>query len=503
MNNLLFGILTVSICTIGYYYSWKYQIRNNFKIAVLLLLACGLILCIYTSTDFFLHTWDERYHALVAKNLIQHPLTPTLYDNPILPYDYKNWTANNVWVHKQPLPLWTIAFSMWLFGVNEIALRLPSILLTTIGIWLTFYIASYFFNKKIGYLTAFLYSINGLIIELTAGRVATDHIDIFFLFFVEVAIFFSIIFAQKQKTIYNILAGVCIGAAILSKWLPALIVLPIWLLIVTHSGNLKPKKIFYHFLILLATCVLVFLPWQLYIFKAFPTEAYWEASFNLKHITDVLEERTGPFYYFIDKIRINYGELVYLPLFWFSWKTFKNFKDKKRLAILIWFLIPLLFFSVAKTKMQAYILFTCPALFMMTAEFWYMLSAYRDNHKLKWLFNLILILLIALPIRYSIERIKPFEKSDRNPQWVTDLKKLNDRQITNGVLLNYDKPIEAMFYTNLTAYPYIPDKKVITDLISQGYSVIINDNGKIPPDIKSINGVITENLTAANNTYRQ
>ena len=269
-------------------------------------MVCGLALRIYTSSDFFLHTWDERYHALVAKNFIHHPLTPTLYDNPILPYDYKNWTGNHIWVHKQPLALWTMAGSMWLFGVNEIALRLPSIVLTTIGIWLSFFIGSYFFNKKTGYLTAYFFSINGLIIELTGGRVATDHIDIFFLFFIELAIVFSILFAQRQKAVFNILAGVSIGAAILSKWLPALIVVPIWLLIVMDSGKFKTKEIFFHLIILLTTCILIFLPWQIYIFSAFPVEATWEAGFNFKHLTEVIEGRTGPFYYFIDRIRIDY-----------------------------------------------------------------------------------------------------------------------------------------------------------------------------------------------------
>lgn len=251
MNDLLYAIPTIILCAIGYYFSWRYYLKGNFTIAVLLLVVCGLVLRIYTSSDFFLHTWDERYHALVAKNLINHPLTPTLYDNPILPYDYKNWTGNYIWVHKQPLPLWTMAASMWLFGVNEIALRLPSIILSTIGIWLSFFIGRYFSNKKIGYLTAFFFSINGLIIELTAGRVATDHIDIFFLFFIELAIVFSILFAQKQKVVFNILAGISIGAAILSKWLPALIVAPIWLLIVIDSKKFKPKEIFFHFIIFL------------------------------------------------------------------------------------------------------------------------------------------------------------------------------------------------------------------------------------------------------------
>lgn len=459
-------------------------------------MVCGLALRIYTSSDFFLHSWDERYHALVAKNLINHPLTPTLYDNPVLPYDYKNWVGNHIWVHKQPLPLWTMAASMWLFGVNEIALRLPSIILTTIGIWLSFIIGSYFINKKVGYLTAFFFSINGLIIELSGGRVATDHIDIFFLFFIELAIVFSILFAQKKKPVFNLLSGVSIGAAILSKWLPALIVVPIWLLIVMDTGKFRPKEIFFHFIILLISCTLIFLPWQLYIFSAFPLEANWEASFNFKHITEVLEERTGPFYYFLDKIRINYGELIYLPLIWFLWKTLKNLKNKKQIAVLIWVLIPLLFFSITKTKMQAYLLFISPALFLMTSDFFFMLNEYKKTHKLKWFYYLILILLIALPIRYMIERVKPFEQNNRNPNWAIELRKLNDKKIANGVLFNYDKPIEAMFYTNIISYPHIPDSIQIIDLIADGYTVIINDNGSLPNGIKTMKGITIERLNS-------
>ncbi len=385
---------------------------------------------------------------------------------------------------------------MKLFGVNEIALRLPSIALMTIGIWLSFFIGSYFFNKKTGYLTAFFFSINGLIIELTGGRLATDHIDIFFLFFIELGVVFSILFAQKQKVIFNLLSGVCIGAAILSKWLPALIVVPVWLLIVIDSRKFKLREIIYHLIILLSSCILIFLPWQLYIYSVFPAEATWEASFNVKHIKEVLDERTGPFYYFIERIRINYGELVYLPLIWFLWKSFKNIRDKKRLAISIWVLVPLIFFSIAKTKMQGYILFISPALFLITSDFFFLLKEYKKNHRFKWLFNLVLFLFIALPVRYMIERVKPFEQQNRNPDWVIDLRKLNDRNISKGVLFNYDKPIEAMFYTNLTAYQNIPDKSKIADLVAEGYHVIINDDGKVPDEIKSINGITIERFNS-------
>ena len=495
MSNPLFGILTITFCTIGYFFSYKYLRKNNYQIAIFLLIISGLALRIYTSSDFFLHSWDERYHALVAKNLIHHPFTPMLYVNTILPYDYKSWIGNHIWLHKQPLPLWTIALSMWLFGINEIALRIPSIILTTIGIWLMFSIGSFFFNKRIGYLAAFFYSINGLIVELVAGRVATDHIDIFFLFFIELAIFFIIQFVQKNKTVYNVLVGFCMGAAILSKWLPALIILPIWVLIVIDSGRFSKGKIIFHFIILLIASIIIFLPWQIYIFSTFPLEAKWESSFNIKHFTEIIEERKGPFYYYFDCIRINYGDLIYLPLIWFLWKTITNFKNFKYLAISIWFLVPFIFFSFAKTKMQGYILFTSPALFLMTSEFWFMLLDYKIKHKSKWLYNLILLLLIALPIRYAVERIKPFEDTDRRPKWVNNLKNLNNKKIKNGVLFNYNNPIEAMFYTNLTVYREIPNKTLIISLTEKGYTVLINNNDKLPPDIKSIKGVKIENLS--------
>lgn len=156
--------------------------KSNFKIAIFLLVILGLFLRLYCSFDFYLHSWDEKFHALVAKNLIGHPFKPTLYDNPVLPYDYTNWTSNHIWLHKQPFSLWSMAFSMWLFGCNEIALRFPSILLSSLSIVLTYSIGKYFFSRKIAFIAAFLFSINGLLIELSSGRIPTDHIDSFFIF---------------------------------------------------------------------------------------------------------------------------------------------------------------------------------------------------------------------------------------------------------------------------------------------------------------------------------
>ncbi len=482
------GAWTILLCALGYYGSWRAQAKGNHKLALSLLVLCGAALRVYTASDLYLHAWDERYHALVAKNLIGHPWVPTLYDKPVLAYDFKNWTANQVWLHKQPFPLWAMACSLWLFGINEIALRLPSVLLSSLGIWLTFSIAKALFNRPVGYLSAFFFSINGLIIELTGGRVATDHIDVFFLVLIELAIWSSLLFAKRKKVLYNLLAGAFVGAAVLTKWLPALIVLPIWLLMVLETGHFTKRQVLAHFLVLAATCIAVFLPWQLYIHSVFPAEARWEASFNLKHYTEALDGQGGRVLYFLEQIRINYGELVYLPLGWFTWRTLKR-RSYGHWAVLLWFWVPFVFFSFAKTKMQGYILFTCPALFMMTADFFCFLQERMKQAQYKWPYQVALVLLIALPARYMIERLKPFSTAERNPQWVIDLRQLNSEGMEDGVLFNYDRPIEAMFYTPLTVYAELPARDELEKLVAAGHRVFVQDDGNLPAEVRALRGV--------------
>ncbi|MCH8555000.1 MAG: glycosyltransferase family 39 protein [Schleiferiaceae bacterium] len=495
MNNLMLSIPTLLFCVTCFYVAWLLFTKAKLSAALLLLLVGGLALRAYTAADGFLHPWDERYHAVVAKNMLQEPFKPMLYKQPVLPYDYKDWTANHVWVHKQPMPLWLMAGSMRLFGVHEWAVRLPSILFSTLGIYLCFLMGRFFFTERIGFLAAFLFAINGLIIELTAGRVTTDHIDISFLFFIQLAIVFAIRFVQTEKTYFNALTGLAMGCAILSKWLPALIVLPIWFFLVWDTEKYSWKATVRHGLVVVFTGILVFLPWQIYIFSTFPLEAQWESQYNFKHLYEAVENHAGPFYYHLDRIRINYGELIYLPLVWFFWQAIKTPKNKKQWALLVWIAVPLLFFSLAKTKMQGYLLFVAPAFFIITAAFFSFLQQYKAHHKPKWLFNGVLVLLIVLPIRYSLERVKPFDQKNRYPSWAKAFRELNDKNIKHGVLLNCDKPIEAMFYSNVIAYPHLPGKEEIVHLLQANYTIIIDDDGALPSYIYTIEGLHIDNVS--------
>lgn len=477
MTNYVLGTITVLICILGYVLAFRYFKKGIELPVILLIMFCGFLLRLFAGFDLYLHEWDERYHALVAKNFIKHPLLPTLYEYPLLQYDYRNWTGNHVWLHKQPLPLWTMALSMKLFGINELALRLPSIIFSTVGIYLTFYIGKKLFNPAIGFIAAFFYSINGLIIMITAGRRASDHPDLFHLFFVELAIFLVVYYLETRKNVVNILIGLTLGAAILCKWLTALIVLPIWFILMLKKEPYP--KLVWSLGVILFFCIIIFLPWQIYIHKTFPLEARWEYSYNIRHITEALEGHSGPFYYHFEKMMDHFGTFIYIPVVWFLAMTVRNFKDERLMAIAVWFLIPYLFFICVKTRMPAYTLFAAPSLFIMLGLF--------IDHALKkiatlnnrWMIATFLILMFLIPALHSLKKaIKPFKKMDRNPIWAIELRNLDKTiQEKNTVIFNTDKPIETMFYSSFTAYQGLPTTEEVADLTKRGFNIWIMGKG--------------------------
>ena len=110
-----------------------FQFYKRELVSITLLFFAGIFLCSFMAIlDPFLNTWDEQFHALVAKNCINRPFEPYLYLNHFLPFDYRNWTANEIWLHKQPLFIWQIALSLKLFGINAFAVRIPSIIVMSV-----------------------------------------------------------------------------------------------------------------------------------------------------------------------------------------------------------------------------------------------------------------------------------------------------------------------------------------------------------------------------------
>lgn len=483
--DLILGIGCIAVAIVLYGASFLQYKRKNYYRSLLLIVLTGLMLRVFCSLDPMLHKWDERYHALVAKNLIESPLEPKLYHETVFEFEYKNWTANEVWLHKQPLALWTMALSMRIFGVDAFSLRIPSILLSTLCILLTFFIGKHLYSEKIGLFAAAFHSINGLIIELAAGRVATDHVDTFFLFFIELSLFFIISETVSSKRWHIVLAGIACGLAILTKWLPAMIIFPLYIILNSNKDK-SLWQITGELAILTASALFVAGPWQLYAFTHFPIEYLWEQHFNNLHFTQSLEGHGQPWYFFVNRIRITVNEAIYLALLWFIYFTVKQKRmPVNNLLIGAWILIPLIVFSVATSKMQGYLLFTFPAYFIVLALFAEnLMQEYpnSDSRVIPFVRTFLAITLFGLAFRYGLERIKPLGQhaSERAAK----------RELTstgfppNAILFNMPCPVEAMFYSGGIAYAHIPDPETMDRLISEKYDLYVVDDENLSEQIR-------------------
>ena len=487
-SNQPWGIVTMLFAAGLFWFAHRSAKKENYLLSVSLIFLAGLILRLFAGMDFFLHPWDERYHALVAKNLLRHMFVPTLYEHPLFNYDYKDWMSNHIWVHKPPLSLWIIMLSLKLFGINEIAVRLPSILLSSIGIVLTYYIGKELFSQKVGLLAAFFFSINGLLIDLATGRNPTDHPEILFVFFVELGIFLSVYYMKHRSYFVISLIGIATGCALLTKWLPGLIIVGILFLILLKEEPWKQ---------VIGKCVLVALiaavivaPWYVYIYSSFPREAAWENYLNYMHISTSQEGHIGSVFFHILRMPGIFGELIYIPFIMFFYSLLNKKFSTTTIVLVFWFLVPYLFFSFVSTKMPGYIMISAPAVFIILSLAFWTVKDNLKNSSYRILKIIFLILLVVLPIRTAIERIRPFQQSNRTETWAARLRELNTQiPQSNAVVFNVEHNIEAMFYCNFTAYPFIPSNEQIQQAIQKGYSVYLFDGQAITPEIRNNNNV--------------
>ncbi len=263
------------------------------KIVLICILIASAVLVLQNLGHSGITYWDEGFHAVVARNLTKHPLKFTLYDQPWLPYNYKGWGENHIWLHKPPVAMWTIWLSHLIFGINTFALRLPSAISLVVTTWLAFRIASDLFDKRAGLIAAFLQAFNPFLFESIHGYRYSDHIDIALLLWVQVSCWFLLRAIRTGKRKNYILSGVAMGVAYLSKSYLALITFGIALVVwavswYTGRGNTARKiKISDVGLQLLAAIATV-APWVIYCLIYYRKEFLWEHKRVLDHLnTDV------------------------------------------------------------------------------------------------------------------------------------------------------------------------------------------------------------------------
>lgn len=478
--------------------------KKHSRLALILLFLGSLGLGYFMANlDHFLILWDEQYHALVAKNLSKDFLKPTLYSDPLLPYDYENWTQNYVWLHKQPLFLWQMALSVKLFGASEFAIRLPSILMHAIIPLFIYRIGKISINKVSGFYGALFFALAYFPLELVVGRYSTDHNDVAFLFYVTASFWAWFEYTRSQNRYWLILIGLFSGCAVLVKWLMGLLIFVVWTFTELFSNTGKEFRFRSYLPIALSGLIglIVFLPWQMYIHWRFPKEAAYEMALNQKHFFEPIENhRESTWFHFTAAFKNIYGSGDLIPfIFLLAVILLLVYIPKKEHKIFIGFAIGFvyLFYTLAQTKMISFTIIVSPLIYLALGFFVFkildLITQKIENFTLQQAIIIPIVIFIAFTA-LNLSKIenyhthwKPRENHGREGEelemkFIQSVEQqLQDKNyVIFNVCITHDGHIPMMFYTDFVAYNFIPNPSQIDYLRKQNKKIAVLNWGNIP-----------------------
>ena len=330
--------------------------------ALRILTLVGLCLFLF---GFGLHSrvlWDvdEGMHAVMTKNILLTGdwITPTFngenfYDKPIL----FNWLG---------------AICFLLFGFNEFAARLPAAIFGTAGVLVTYYLGRKMLGPTLGLLAGVILASSAEYLLLS--RVVVHDIALTLFTTLALCFFYLALVDVERRTRYFLLFWAAAGFAILAKGplglaLPGLVI-GVFLLATHKLALIKEMRISWGILILLAIAG----PWYIAISLRNPDYLrYFILEKNLGSFAPSNTHHAEPIYFYLRAL--SFGLLpwvAFVPL-----ATIGAIRNRDRgpsdavLFLLIWVGTIFVFFSLATSKLESYILPVFPAVALLLGLYWH------------------------------------------------------------------------------------------------------------------------------------
>ncbi len=428
----------------------------------------GLIIFFRLLFMFYLPLTDntEARYGLIAKNMVNSANWVTPQQELGTPF----WA-------KPPLSTWSSAISMEVFGLNEIAARLPSLVYGLLTIFLLAYLAVKMYGRLSGILLiAVLLSCFGFYLQM--GAVMTDPSLVFCLTLILCSYWLAI--HEKNTKLWSYLVFIGAGLGMLAKG-PLVIVLsglPILL------WSIYCKKLTFLFRTLpwftgTILFLLIWLPW--YVFAEIRTPGFLQYFIIGEHLLRYLDSGwSGDLY--------GNAHSSWFGKIWFYWLagcfpwsiiliyyTVKNLlthkndsdtqsssdnlfsSDKEWQAYLwLWFVMPMLFFTFSSNIIWTYILPSIPAFSLLVVH---CLGLFNKN-TIKF-FSSITISFFAL---FAVVAPVIYLNTD---QVINSTHKdiIQDCRSENKDIFYYEKiPFSANFYSDITINQFDPNRLMMDDV---------------------------------------
>jgi 4-amino-4-deoxy-L-arabinose transferase-like glycosyltransferase len=256
-----------------------------------------------------------------------------------------------------PLHFWILGKSFQIFGENDFAARLPSILMALGLLFFTYQIAS-----QIGSSNAALTAVALLLITphfLSNGRRCMLEIPL--AFWISAAFFVFIKALHRPK--FHILLALPLGAALLTKSLLGLMPIAVFLVTAIFSSEIRKTFTQIWFWIGIAGGIIIGVTWPIHEFSRFGVEALRE-----HYVGEIFSRSVRDIAFY--KLILGYPLIlfsVFLPVALLAIPgVTKIFREKRQsgtpVLLLVWILLPLIGYSFSTARSSRYIFPIFPAL---------------------------------------------------------------------------------------------------------------------------------------------
>ncbi|MCI0351383.1 MAG: glycosyltransferase family 39 protein [Acidobacteriales bacterium] len=339
--------------------------RDNIRPLLVLGVLCGFLF-FYGISNFGLLGADEPRYAQIGREMLERNdwVTPRLH--------------GEVWLEKPVLYYWLEMVAYKLFGVSDWAARLPAALLGTLLI-----AAIYVFIRRFrpgAEMEAAIITASAVAIFGFARGVSTD---------MPLAVFFSVallgwwafVESGQRRWLLVFYAGLALAALAKGPVAVALAALIIGLFaILARDGRLLLRSLWPPGIALFFALAL---PWYVLVQQRNPQFfSEFILSHNLARFSTDVFRHTRPFWYFIPVLLLGLLPWTTLSIAGAvrAVREWKSQRERYGLFLLLWAVVPIVFFSLSQSKLPGYILPAIPAWTLLAAG--YLQSYFNQGRRL-------------------------------------------------------------------------------------------------------------------------
>lgn len=266
---------------------------------------------------------------------------------------------------KPILIYWFQVVSVFTFGLNEFALRLPSALAATVWVGVLYLFARRFYDAKTALMSAFFMATALQITIIAKAAIADSLLNLF----IASSMFMIYLYYTERKKFQLYAVFILIALGVLTKG-PVALMVPIVVSFLFFA--IKREIVFWLKTVFNPIGLILFFaiaaPW--YILEYLDQGQAFIDGFFMKHnvnrFSGSLEGHAGSLLYYIPVLLV--GTLPYTALLLKSIRNIRNWiTDDLHLFFTIWFVFVFVFFSFSGTKLPHYIIYGYTPLFIIMA----------------------------------------------------------------------------------------------------------------------------------------